>query len=149
MSLGVALAMFVFAMLINPLFLIIPNVEPPDYSRYDHLRGNLPNLIINVVAVWFTAGFVEEFLFRGYLMERLVDLQGKETKLAWVIALVVSAVIFGFVHLRQGPAGILKVAAYGLLFGMAFLTVRRNLWPLMIAHALMDTLSFVGYYFGG
>ena len=149
MGLGVALAMFVFARIINPIFLAIPNVEPPDYSRYEHLRGNLPNLIINVVAVWFTAGFVEEFLFRGYLMKRLVDLQGKKTKLAWVIALVVSAVIFGFVHLRQGPAGMLKVAVYGLLFGVAFLTVRRNLWPLMIAHALMDTLSFVGYYFGG
>jgi hypothetical protein len=149
MSLGVALAMFVFAMFTSPLFLAIPNAEPPDYSRYDHLRGNLPNLIINVVAVWFTAGFVEEFLFRGYLMNRLVDLFGKKTKLVWVIALVGSAVIFGFVHLRQGPAGMLKVVAYGLLFGVAFLTVRRNLWPLMIAHVLMDTLSFVSYYFGG
>ena len=149
MSLGVALAMFVFARLVNPLFLAIPNVEPPDYSRFDVLRGNLPNLIINVVAVWFTAGFVEEFLFRGYLMNRLIDLQGKQTKLAWVIALVCSAVIFALPHSYQGPAGMLKVAVYGLLFGVAFLTVRRNLWPLMIAHALMDTLSFVGYYFGG
>jgi hypothetical protein len=118
-------------------------------SRFDPLRGNLPNLIINVVAMWFTAGFVEEFLWRGYLMNRLVDLQGKQTKLAWVIALVGSAVIFGLGHTYQGLAGVVQISVAGLLLGVAFLTVRRNLWPLMIAHAIMDTVSFVGHYFGG
>ena len=150
MSLGVALAMFVgIAMLVNPLIRAIPNIGPRDMSHFDPLRGNLPNLIINVVAVWFTAGFVEEFLWRGYLMNRLVDLFGKQTKLAWVIALVVSAVIFGFGHPYQDLAGMVKTGAVGLLFGVAYLAVGRNLWPLIIAHALIDTLDFVTHYFGG
>jgi hypothetical protein len=29
-----------------------------------------------------------------------------------------------------------------------FLILRRNLWALMISHALADTLSFVALYFG-
>jgi membrane protease YdiL (CAAX protease family) len=150
MSLGVALAFFVgIVMLVNPLIRAIPNIGPRDMSRFDHLRGNLPNLIINLVAMWFTAGFVEEFLWRGYLMTRLVDLLGKQTKLAWVIALVGSAVIFGLGHPYQDLAGMVRVGAAGLLLGVAFLTVGRNLWPLMIAHALIDTLDFVGHYFGG
>jgi len=150
MSLGVALAFFVgIAMLVNPLIRAIPNIGPRDMSHFDPLRRNLPNLIINVVAVWFTAGFMEEFLWRGYLMTRLVDLFGKQTKLAWVIALVVSAVIFGLAHSYQGPAGIVKTGAAGLLLGVAYLAVGRNLWPLMIAHALIDTMDFVTHYFGG
>jgi membrane protease YdiL (CAAX protease family) len=113
------------------------------------MQGNLPNLILNVVAIWFTAGFLEELGWRGYLMNRLIDLQGKETKLAWVIALVGSAIIFGLGHTYQGLGGVIKIIAAGLLFGAAFLIVRRGLWPLIIAHALLDTISFVGHYFGG
>lgn len=149
MGVVVAVALMVALQVVKPLLLLaFPSAGTVDSSRYDHLRGNLPNLIINVVAVWFTAGFVEEFLFRGYGLKRLIDLQGKKTRLAWVIALVVSAAIFGFVHLRQGPAGMIRVFAAGLLFGVAYLAVGRKLWIMVIAHALLDTVAWVLYYFG-
>ena len=82
-------------------------------------------------------------------MNRLVDLQGKKTKFAWVIALVGSAIIFGLGHTYQGLVGVAKITAMGLLLGSAFLTVRRDLWPLIIAHAVIDTISMVQHYFGG
>jgi membrane protease YdiL (CAAX protease family) len=128
--------------------LVFP-VPQADNSRFDILHGNLPNLILNVVAAWFTAAFLEELLWRGYLMNRLVDLLGNKTKLAWVISLVGSAIIFGLGHTYQGLGGVIKITALGLLFGAAFLTVRRNLWPVIIAHALLDTIGFVQDYFGG
>jgi hypothetical protein len=118
-------------------------VPQVDNSRFDILHGNLPNLILNVVAVWFTAAFFEELVWRGYLMNRLVDLQGKETKLAWVISLIGSAIIFGLGHTYQGLGGVIQITVVGLLFGAAFLTTRRNLWPVIIAHALVDTIGFV------
>jgi len=147
MGVGVTVAFMVAGtVLMQLLKLAFPNTEP-DLSRFAPLRGNLPNLIINVVVnAWFTAGFVEEFLWRGYLMNRLVDLQGKKTKLAWVIALVGSAVIFGLGHSYQGLAGMVKVGAVGLLLGVVFLTVRRHLWPLIIVHVLLDTWSFVQHF---
>jgi membrane protease YdiL (CAAX protease family) len=120
-----------------------------DLSRFAPLHGNLPNLIINVVALWFTAGFLEEFLWRGYLMNRLIDLQGKNTKLAWAISLVGSAIIFGLAHAYQGLPGVIKTATVGLLLGGGFLAVRRNLWPLIIVHVVIDTISMVQHYFGG
>jgi membrane protease YdiL (CAAX protease family) len=144
-TLGIVVSFVVLSSLIQ---LVVP-VPQQDVSRFAFLRGDLPNLILNVLAMWFTAGFLEELLWRGYLMNRLVDLQGKNTKLAWVIALVGSAIIFGLGHTYQGLGGVVKVTAAGLLFGTAFLTVRRNLWPVIIAHALLDTISFVGHYFGG
>jgi len=125
-----------------------PNAEPPNVSRFDPLRGNLGNLIINVIAVWFTAAFLEEMLMRAFLMNRLAELGGK-SKLAWALALVVSAVIFGGVHFYQGPSGMFLTGVGGLLFGGAYLIVRRNLWVVIIAHGLIDTLSFIQIFFSG
>jgi membrane protease YdiL (CAAX protease family) len=82
-------------------------------------------------------------------MNRLIDLQGNKTKLTWVVSVVGSAIIFGLGHTYQGLGGVIRVITLGILFGVAFLTTRRNLWPLIIAHALLDTMSFVGHYFGG
>jgi len=149
MGIGVTIAMIVGFSLLMPLISLAFPIPQADNSRFDILRGNLPNLILNVVAMWFTAGFFEEFLWRGYLMNRLVDLQEKETKLAWAISLVGSAIIFGLAHMYQGLGGVIRIAATGLLFGASFLTVRRNLWPVIIAHALLNTIDFVQHYFGG
>jgi membrane protease YdiL (CAAX protease family) len=150
MSLGVALAVLgAVVMVINRIIAALPNLAPRDMSMYGYLAGNLPNLIINVVAMWFTAGFLEEFLWRGYLMNRLVDALGRRTKLAWAISLVGSAVVFGLIHLFQGPIGMIRTGAIGLVFGLCYLAVGRNLWPLVIAHALIDTLDFVTHYLGG
>ena len=146
---GVTLGIVVSFVLLASLIQLVFPVPQQDLSRLEIMHGNLPNLILNVVAAWFTAGFLEELLWRGYLMNRLVDLQGNKTKLAWVIALVGSAIIFGLGHTYQGLGGVIKITALGLLFGAAFLTVRRNLWPLVIAHAVLDTISFVQIYFGG
>jgi CAAX protease family protein len=150
LSLGVALGILgAVVLVINPMVNALPNVAPRDMSMYGYLTGNLPNLIINVVAMWFMAGFLEEFLWRGYLMSRLIDVQGKQTRLAWVIALVSSAIIFGLIHLFQGPVGMLRTGAIGLVFGLFYLALGRNLWPLIIAHAFIDTLDFVTHYSGG
>jgi uncharacterized protein len=149
MGVGVTVGIMVSFTLLSLLIqLAFPNAQQ-DLSRNDIMRGNLPNLILNVVAIWFTAGFVEELLWRGYLMNRLVDLQGKETKLAWVISVVGSAIIFGLGHTYQGLGGVIRITVSGLLIGTAFLATRRNLWPLIIAHAVLDTIGFVQIYFGG
>jgi membrane protease YdiL (CAAX protease family) len=149
MGFGVTVGIIVSFPLLMALVQLVVPIPQQDVSRFAFLRGDLPNLILNVLAMWFTAGFLEELLWRGYLMNRLVDLQGNKTKLAWVIALVGSAIIFGLGHTYQGLGGVVKVTAAGLLFGAAFLTVRRNLWPVIFAHALLDTISFVQHYFGG
>jgi membrane protease YdiL (CAAX protease family) len=150
MSLGVALAVFLTVkFILNPIMNALPNSNYQDLSRFDYLKGDFPNLIIMLVNIWITAAFLEEFLFRGYLMKRLVDLQGNHTKLAWMIALVGQAVIFGLVHAYQSPAGMFKVGLIGLVFGISYQVAGRNLWPLILAHGLIDSLDMVSHYFGG
>ena len=149
-SLGVALAILgTIVMIINPIMKAFPDLGSQDLSSFDYLSGSLPNLIIQLLNIWITAAFLEEFMFRGYLMKRIVDLQGKETKIAWVIALVGSAVIFGLVHSQQGAGGMFKVGAIALVFGLSYLATGRNLWPLILAHGLIDTIDMVQHFFGG
>jgi uncharacterized protein len=148
-GIGMTIAFMVTATLLVQLLKLVNLNTEADLSRFTPLHGNLPNLVINVVALWFTAGFVEEFLWRGYLMNRIVDFLGKNTKFNWVIALVGSSIIFGLGHTYQGVGGVVKITAIGLLLGAGFLSVRRNLWPLIIVHVVIDTVSMVQHYYGG
>jgi membrane protease YdiL (CAAX protease family) len=148
-GIGMTLIFMVAATLLSQLVKVVFQTPDADLSRFAPLHGNLPNLIINVVALWFTAGFLEEFLWRGYLMNRLIDLLGKNTKLAWAISLIGSAIIFGLAHSYQGLPGIIKISAVGLLLGGGFLAVRRNLWPLIIVHIIIDTVSMVQHFISG
>jgi membrane protease YdiL (CAAX protease family) len=47
-------------------------------------------------------------------------------------------------HLYQGPAGIIGVIPLGLLFA-GYFARSRQLWPLLIAHALFDLIGLVAY----
>ncbi len=149
-SLGVALAILLTVkLIINSIMNTLPGAGNQDLSRFDYLNGDLPNLIIMLVNIWITAAFLEEFLFRGYLLNRLIELIGSQTKIAWIFAVVGQAVIFGLVHAYQSPVGMFKVGLIGLVFGLAFRPVGRNLWSLILAHGLIDSLDMVTHYFGG
>ena len=150
LTLGVALVILAAAKtVINPIINATPAWGVQDLSRFDYLNGDLPNLIIQLVVIWLTAAFLEEFIFRGYLMNRLTDLLSGRIKFAWVFALVAQAVIFGIVHAYQSPVGMFKVGVIGLALGLSYLAIDRNLWPLIIAHGLIDSLDMVNHYLGG
>ena len=50
----------------------------------------------------------------------------------------------GSYHLYQGFGGFLGNAVMGVVFAWLFRRTRR-LWPLVIAHSLLDITVFVGY----
>jgi membrane protease YdiL (CAAX protease family) len=82
---------------------------------------------------------LEEVVVVGYLVTRL-------RQLGWSAAVAVagSALLRGSYHLYQGFGGFLGNAVMGVIFGLFYLRFRR-LAPLIIAHATIDTVSFVGY----
>jgi membrane protease YdiL (CAAX protease family) len=86
-------------------------------------------------ALWIVlscaAGFAEELAFRGALQQALTRRFGT------ALAIVGQAVIFGVVHAYQGGPALLRIIAYGLLFG-AVAHWRRRVAPGMIAHAWTD-----------
>ena len=102
-------------------------------------------LVYLIVGIWFGAGLGEELLIRGFLLNHLKNLFGSN-KSSWIIALILQAVIFGFMHSYQGSMGILITGLIGLSFGIFYLANKRKLFPVIFAHALFDTLTMVGYY---
>ncbi|MCV7226174.1 CPBP family intramembrane glutamic endopeptidase [Mycolicibacterium komossense] len=95
----------------------------------------VPVLILSA----FANGWAEEVVVVGYLLTRLDQLQVSRTK-----ALIWSSVLRGSYHLYQGFGAGVGNLAMGLVFGY---TWRRSgrLWPLIIAHGVIDTVAFVGY----
>ena len=84
-------------------------------------------------------GFEEQLIMIGFLLTRLRQLHWPRSA-----AIVLSAGIRGGYHLYQGPGGLLGNAVMGAIFGWWFTRTRRIL-PLIIAHSLIDAVSFVGY----
>ena len=82
---------------------------------------------------------LEEVVMVGYLFTRWAQ-AGWST---WAVVLT-SALVRGGYHLYQGFGGFVGNIAMGLLLGWVFTRTRRVL-PLVVAHALLDVVAFVGY----
>lgn len=87
----------------------------------------------------FGNAWAEEVVVVGFLMTRL-----RQLRVSPWIALVISSLLRGTYHLYQGFGAGLGNVAMGLVFGYAWQRTGR-LWPLIIAHALIDAVAFVGY----
>ena len=86
---------------------------------------------------------VEEIIAVGYLLARLRDLRWGP----WA-AIAASAALRGTYHLYQGFGQALGNALMGAVFAWWFQRTGR-LWPLLVAHALLDVVAFVGYLYLG
>lgn len=102
----------------------------PDSTVWD-----VPLLVVNAWA----NGFAEELIVVAWLVSRLRQL---EVPWAWIF--VASSVLRGSYHLYQGYSAGLGNIVMGLVFVWFFRRTGR-VWPLVIAHGLIDTVAFVGY----
>lgn len=92
-----------------------------------------------LVAYAFANSGAEEILVVAYLISRLRRLGLSENS-----SLLASALLRGSYHLYQGIGGGVGNLVMGLVFGRIWQKTDR-LWPLLIAHALIDIVAFVGY----
>lgn len=83
---------------------------------------------------------LEEVIVVGYLMTRLKSMS---VQVIWVVA--ASAVLRGSYHLYQGFGAFVGNAVMGVVFALFFLRFKRVI-PLIVAHTILDIVSFVGYY---
>ncbi len=124
------------------------NAPPADLSTLEHIHGNLAAYLVWLVAAWVAAGFSEEFIFRGYLMNRIAAI-GRGSIFAWFFAIIAQATLFGLGHLYAGP-GVALTVGFGALFsGVYFLIAGRNLWALILAHGIWDSLGITLIYLNG
>ena len=82
---------------------------------------------------------LEEVVVLGFVLHRLRQLEW-----SWTSAIVTSALIRGTYHLYQGLGGFVGNVVMGLFFGWLFKRWGRVM-PMIVAHALIDTVAFIGY----
>lgn len=147
--LGALIAYVAMVVTVIPVGSLIVSIlgETPDISGFDNIRANLPALLFWILLSWLVAGFGEELIFRGFVMNRLAQVFGG-SRSAWAGALVIQAVIFGFGHSYQGTVGIIVTGVTGLVMGAIYLIAKRRLWIPIIVHGLNDTIGFTLLYFG-
>lgn len=119
----------------------------PDVSMFASLEGNVSLLLIYLATSWTLAGFGEEFVYRGYLLNRIAQLLGRGRG-AWLGGLGATTVLFGLGHAYQGASGMIDTALFGLLFGALYVLGGRNLWIPVIAHGVADTTAFALLFLG-
>lgn len=104
-------------------------------SGLDAFWWTIPVLVLSALQ----NALLEEVVAVGYLMERLAELR-------WAAPTIIaaSALLRGSYHLYQGPG----MAAGNVIMGVVFSTYylrRRRVMPLVVAHTVLDVVSFVGY----
>ncbi|HWY40154.1 MAG TPA: type II CAAX endopeptidase family protein [Chthoniobacterales bacterium] len=119
-----------------------------ELSRFSALQGNLHLTLITLFYVLIGAGFYEEFMFRGFLMQSLAMFFGG-SRAAWWVALIIQALLFGASHAYQNPLGMLITGTLGFLLGLLVILSGRNLWAAIIAHGLFDASRSILFYFQG
>lgn len=118
-----------------------------ELSEYASVQGNLGSLLLWVALSWTLAAFGEEMAYRGYMLNRLADLFGRD-KAGWACSLIIMGLAFGAGHTFQGPVGFVLSAEEGVLFGILYLASGRNLWLTVIGHGVGNTIGFIMLYFG-
>lgn len=104
-------------------------------SALDDHWWRIPTLVLAAIA----NSAAEETLVVAYLLTRLRRLGFSPNA-----ALAYSSLLRAAYHLYQGVGAGLGNLAMGLLFGRYWQRTGR-LWPLIIAHAIIDIVAFVGY----
>jgi membrane protease YdiL (CAAX protease family) len=104
-------------------------------SALDSYWWTVPVLILSAIR----HGIVEEVIVVGYLLDRL-------GKFGWgaPAAILASSVLRGSYHLYQGFGPFLGNAVMGVVFALIYRKTGRVM-PLVIAHALLDIVAFVGF----
>ncbi len=122
------LGLYVAARALGLAVNVVPEALP-------HIWWALPVLVLSAIQ----NAVLEEIVVVGYLVTRL-------RQFGWQVPAVVacSALLRGSYHLYQGFGGFVGNAIMGVIFALFFLRYRR-IAPLIIAHATIDTVSFVGY----
>lgn len=134
--LGIAIAALIFAAL-NELQRAGVMGETRLGDMASELKGDLLLTLARILLSITVVGFTEELLFRGFVLDRVERAFGGG-HLALAAAIPTQAALFGLSHAYQGLEGILFTGGVGFVFGVAYVAVGRNLWPVIIAHGVFD-----------
>lgn len=91
---------------------------------------------IHFVSVAITAGICEEIIFRAYLI-RYFEFHLSSLDPTRTLAIVLTALVFGLIHLYQGWQAVVKICGLSIALGFLFLYT-QTLWINILIHIVID-----------
>ena len=140
---AIVLSIMAFEMIKDylPFSLEQKNYSENSASKFGNLKGNWL-LFFTIMPAVLLESMLEELLDRGFLINWFEKLFSKTT-IATILAVILQALIFGFRHSYDLSDRSIRVGLIGLIMGIAYVKFGRNLWPLIIAHCILNTMSMV------
>jgi membrane protease YdiL (CAAX protease family) len=139
-DLGVVLLTLVVMLLIGNLTNRLITPSQHDAALYRSMVAHNRTEALAFLALALSAGFVEEFVFRGYVQRQCEALFGN----LW-LASIVQIALFTQGHLYQGVTRLLPVLLIGTLLTAVALW-RKSLIPGIIAHGWGDSLVALTFF---
>jgi membrane protease YdiL (CAAX protease family) len=134
LDVGLGLVLYLWMRLAWPFFSGWVQADDGLTSEWYFPRPQQP-LEYPLMVIWFlVGGFAEELVTRAYLITRFERLLQSKA-VAWLL----STGLFTAYHCYQGVKGLTGILTFGMFFGAAYLCIRR-VWPLAIAHALVNII---------
>lgn len=122
--------------------------EEADLSSFDNVKGNLGAFLTLLAIGWVIGGIFEEFLFRGYLFNRISQLFSNADLGKWA-GILLTSVSFALAHTYQGLGGIINTFFFSVIMGVLFYDVfKRNTGYIILVHGFFDTLGIFWIYMG-
>jgi membrane protease YdiL (CAAX protease family) len=106
-------------------------------NLFSELAGK-PGLLVLFAGPLFFLGAASEEVIRVFLLSRLMKVWHSAT--GKLLAVVISACLFGLIHLYRGPVRVVCAAIFGLIMALYYLRFGRVL-PLILAHYLTNAFQ--------
>lgn len=110
-------------------------------SKFGSLENNWA-LFFSIIPVIWLESFLEEILDRGFMMN-WIERVFSSTLLATILAVILQALKFGYRHSNDFSERSITVGLIGLGMGVGYVLFGRNLWPLILAHCVHNTVSML------
>lgn len=137
---GVAAAFFVAVEIMKRT-----GVMTSDWSDASEWRNNVALLLAWVAMITVFTGVVEEFIYRGLVMDRIASALGGG-RVGLVAAVLGQAVLFALAHAYGNLELILFSGAFALAYAALYLR-DGSLWAPIVAHIVYDVSRVVFFFY--
>ena len=137
------LVLLYFAIHVPAMYFIVETAGlRTDYRSLSRLIDTPQIRYVTFLLILPTFAFLEEFVYRAFLIDRLERLFGGPGK-STIAAVFVSSVIFGVVHAQFGAGAVAGSAVSGLFFAVVYCQFGRSLWLPTLVHWLTNVFSLL------
>ncbi|MEQ8519625.1 MAG: type II CAAX endopeptidase family protein [Cytophagales bacterium] len=111
-----------------------------DLSNLEGIKGDPLNYILLLTIGWLVGGFLEEVLFRGFLLDRISQLFNNR-KLGNILAILITSTVFGLAHMYQGYPGVIATGLISVILGVVYVNSKKVLWYSVFIHGFNNTVG--------